>query len=273
MRELLEAWLARAQRGLAIVAVAGLSSCSSGDNAKQASPVSEAVLASCVVAPYSPMAVSLQSLVNTLEERGFDVAWEAHGSNFILRSRRNDHLTGQATVIDFDVQFDGGQAEAITSDACGPGRAVISRIQTNEGVHQGLAVDQLLLAMALIAEPPAPPLRQEETGSHEVAEGLPKAGEANGTCDVTLEGRRLMSGACQGLFHDDRVVLSSQQAEGCHVDLRWEGNAAAASVYSYRNPCLSPATGEPLDADVPLGVVVKEGQCWVNEAVRVCLER
>ncbi|WIY67966.1 hypothetical protein KB221_07505 [Aquidulcibacter paucihalophilus] len=232
----------------------------------------EAVLNSCVVAPYTPMALPLHSLANTLEQRGLVIAWEAHGSNFVLRSRKDDHLTGEALLIDFDIQFDGGQGETTASESCGPGRAIITRIQTNDGVHEGLAVDQLLVALAMVTEPPASPTQQDVTGSREVDAVIPKTGEARGTCDVTLEGLTLMSGPCQGLFHEDRVVLSSQQAGGCHVDLRWDGNAAAAIVYSYRNPCLSPVTGESLDADVPLGSVIREGQCWTNEAVRVCLE-
>lgn len=272
-------------RGLgaaALLSFVSLWGCGKGEGGDPSPPpISAVVLASCVVAPYSPMNISLQTLANAVQSRGFAVTWEAHQSTYILRSRRDDHLTGEQHAIDFDVLYEPDQGGTQAPGSCGPGRAIINRIRTNDGVHDGLAVDQLLNAMAAISSPsstpsspqPTPSPAGGESGAEATASAFPKSGDASGTCEVKISGRILISGPCAGSYRDDGVVLSSQGAEGCHVDLNWIENGAQASVYSYRNPCVSPATGEAIDSDLSLGTAAREGRCWVNESVRVCLTR
>lgn len=244
-----------------------LASCGAQDQ-KVVRPT-EAVLNSCVTAPFSGALMPLHALEERLIEIGQQVGWEVEGDNYILRSSSKDLLTGDEQMLNFDIRYSETGAGDAGAANCGPGRAAISRIQTNSEVLEGMPVDQFLVATAMASgSEPQTTAVEAQPRSDAVIE-QPSAGSVTGTCRV--EG--LMDGPCQGSYQPGGVVLGSEQAEGCHIELAWTPAGADSKVYSYRNPCMHADTREPVDEDISTGAVTKTGSCWMNENVRVCLDQ
>lgn len=268
-----------------IAVVAAAAGCSSGPDSSVKIP--EALGKSCLRSPYASHGVSFKDFVGFFEMKQASISLEQAGEGYILRTSITDALTREEAAFSFEITLD--EAAQLTGEtACGPGVSKISRALTPDGVVSGIVLDALIgqIALAIKPEPAVPntppvptqqpynpPFEGEDAASAEAAvmSRKPRADDATGRCTVRVDGATIMQGACDGKFHPERVILGAH--DGCHVELRWspDQSTAQAFVYSYRNPCVNPATDETIDYDIPLGTVTRNGQCWRNDSVEVCL--
>lgn len=258
-----------------------LSACTSPDDSgadTEAVESSASIQSACVMSPNGVGGFSVQALADGLAAQGSEVSLEPNPDGAILRVNRPDYLTGGSTSIGLDLVRQEDAASGAAS--CGPDMARVMRLQVGgEVITDSITIDALVMQLATglelidLAQPDA-----DATGSATLPgdqapppgslEPLPTSGSANGTCSVSLNGARVMAGACSGAYHSDSVVLSSGR-DGCTVEVSRSG---AASVYSYRDICSLGPGGPSIDEDIALGTLVQRDRCWVGPEAEICLD-